>query len=742
MKSRVAVALVLVAVALSGALWLAADNRPPDWDQARYILMTKGFADRAAALDASLLRLALLGNHPTHPHLVPALAAVPYLLTGRSVDGAFFLNTLFLLGTAMLVFFITRHWSGPWQGWAAVCVLTGLPLLVSFSRIFSLELGATFFVTLAFYCLLRSQSFGAGGWTLAWGLSAGAALLTKWTTVVFLMAPAALWLVSIFRVQERALRAARARRIAVAATAAALLALPWYYTHRPALRRFLELNEKGRLWAAGPGDSSGLSFYLDGFVGHAGWPVAVLVALGLLGCLLKPRRETLALLGWVLLPLGVFSFLLATRNVRHLLPVYPALAIACGCSLSLLRPLRLRTVATALVGGFFLLLHFQLSWGFLHQGKLVHLPTGLASYPWALLIPEAKLPEREVWPFDEMLQTVRDDWETRGVDRRPRVLVVSGNFPFRPSGFAYVAAEKFPEMRMLQLPLFTPPDNPTHKHPDAARLLDVDYYLVRRGDINGNTKDMMRYSLAASRFVRQDQRAGGRLFQPIGSFRLPRGLTAQVYRLLRARDPALILDSLDWVHELDGDDPSIVPYLRARLDSGALPSSTAVAGLLNLLGGAPASIAVDNDGRWARRLAAEDAMASDCTMAASLFLALGRGTAYLTSPFEHAGDCLAQIGEPEKAHAAYLAAVEDLPESLSAHAKLGEPQAVQTLETMNRYNPNRNTARFRVQLGDLARQAGRIAEARHHYDIALENAPGDPVAQARRDALPAAEARP
>lgn len=54
-----AVALVLLAIALSNALWLAADRRPPDWDQSRYILMTRDIANRMADLDPSLLRLAL-----------------------------------------------------------------------------------------------------------------------------------------------------------------------------------------------------------------------------------------------------------------------------------------------------------------------------------------------------------------------------------------------------------------------------------------------------------------------------------------------------------------------------------------------------------------------------------------------------------------------------------------------------------------------------------------------------------
>ena len=154
-----------------------------------------------------------------------------------------------------------------------------------------------------------------------------------------------------------------------------------------------------------------------------------------------------------------------------------------------------------------------------------------------------------------------------------------------------------------------------------------------------------------------------------------------------------------------------------------------------MLDGADRQPALGADVRWIRRLAAERSAAFDCAAAASLFLSLGRGTPYLTSPFEHAGDCLAQIGKPEQARAAYLEAVEDLPESISAHAKLGEQEAVRVLEAMKRYNPHLATTLFRVQLGDLARQAGRIHEARHHYEIALENVPGDSAVLARRKQL-------
>jgi tetratricopeptide (TPR) repeat protein len=80
---------------------------------------------------------------------------------------------------------------------------------------------------------------------------------------------------------------------------------------------------------------------------------------------------------------------------------------------------------------------------------------------------------------------------------------------------------------------------------------------------------------------------------------------------------------------------------------------------------------------------------------------------------------------------AYRQAVEDQPESLSAHRKLGEEEFVGVLERMRRFNPNRDTARFRVQLGDLARRAGRTDEARHHYRRALANVPGHEAAGER-----------
>jgi tetratricopeptide (TPR) repeat protein len=328
-------------------------------------------------------------------------------------------------------------------------------------------------------------------------------------------------------------------------------------------------------------------------------------------------------------------------------------------------------------------------------------------------------------------------------------LIVPGNFPFNYSGFEYLAAEKFPRLRLTGLPLFVPSGNPAHRHPGTEILLDSDYYLIRRGDINGNRDDMHRFGRAVRRFLEWDLAAGGRLFERIATIPLPNGTPSEVYRLRRARSEEMILDGLDWVNELDPDDPSVSAYLESRMESGVVSREVGAALLASLeSGGVPgaerdqalARLVERAPGlRWGVRLRAERrAELSESRAAADLLEILDGGTPYLTSPYETAGDRLLAAGDERAAGLAYERAVADRPDEPSARRKLArvlresgedgaaarEEEIADLLERMRRFNPRRDTASFRLRLGDLARLVGRIAEARHHYSVASENVPG------------------
>jgi len=192
-------------------------------------------------------------------------------------------------------------------------------------------------------------------------------------------------------------------------------------------------------------------------------------------------------------------------------------------------------------------------------------------------------PDRRSWPFEEMLTIVERDWESRDVARRPRVLVVPGNFPFHRSGFSYLASEKFPGLRLDGPPLFAPPGSRAHRHPGVERLLGSDYYLVRRGDLNGDRNDTYRYGRAAKRFLEWDRAAGGRQFERLATIPLPNGTFSDIYRLRRVWTEEMLLDGLDWVHELDPDDPSVRTSLETSMERGHV-SQEAGEALLAALG--------------------------------------------------------------------------------------------------------------------------------------------------------------
>ena len=80
------------------------------------------------------------------------LASVAFSLTGRDVDAAYFVNSLFYAGVLVLLFALGRWLYDPSIGLLAATLGAGLPILSRFSRFFLLEEAATFFVVAALYC--------------------------------------------------------------------------------------------------------------------------------------------------------------------------------------------------------------------------------------------------------------------------------------------------------------------------------------------------------------------------------------------------------------------------------------------------------------------------------------------------------------------------------------------------------------------------------------------------------------
>jgi len=744
--------LLLVGVLAGNAAWLIVDRRPTDMDQGRYMLMVREFADGWQHPDVDALRSVLLGNHPSHPHLVPLLASVPFVLLGRHPDAAYFVNTLFHAGLVILAFLTGRRLGGGAAGVLAAFLAAGLPLLSRFSRFFLLEEAAAFFVFATLYCLMRTERFSRTGWAVLTGLAAGFGLLTKWTVLVF-VAPPVVGLAAVAALDRR--DAKPLGRLAVLGLAAGVVAGPWYLAHWEELRRFFAYNEEGRLFA---GDGPGLSqswFYLRMLWATAGWPFTLLGLLGVAFAALRRRAEELALLLSILVPVLVFALLISTRDVRHLLPALPAIPVLAAVAVRSLPAAWLRnglTAAAVLLG---CLSAIHTAWGL--AGRRSELTLGSRS---SLILPEARPPDRRDWRFEELLGEAAEDARASAAGGAPAaVRVIAGNLPFRTNGFAFLAAERFPSLRLIHVPFFIPPGRPEHRHLDVQALLRGGYLLRREGDVNANSNGMFDYSRALSKYLDGALGVEGGLFTLVHATTLPGGHAAEVVRIEPYRCDTALLQFLDWAEEVDRDDPGL-----SRVVDGCASRPEEQGGIWRELAEARQLAATDPrqeralrgvverhpDLRWPRRLLAETLRAAgDHVRAAEAYAGIGPGAPYLCSPFLLAGDCRRRAGSVAAAREAYEAAVADAPDCERGHRELarvlqdsGDPEAArreqrkaQLLRQQAQVGANVDSAHFRLLLGDLALGAGETPEARHHYRAALSNDPASRESRRRLLAL-------
>jgi tetratricopeptide (TPR) repeat protein len=720
-------------------------------DQARYLAMVKDFADGFASPRFETVQSLVIGNHPTHPHLMPLLASAIFLLFDRSVDAAFFTSSLFYAGMIALVFLTADRLAGPRVGLLAAVLAAGQPLLSRFSRFFLLEEAAAFFVILVVYCLLRSNAFSSLRWSAVLGFAVGLGLLIKWTLSVFILPP--ILLVGVASaLRERSWQPLL--QMVLSGALATAVSGPWYFTRSVALLDFVRYAEEGRVFAGdGPGVPQ-LWLYLKLFLLSSGWPLAVVALLGVVCLLRRPSLERVSLFLSIVTPTTIFSFAVATQDLRHLVPAFPVLAVSGALALAQLRPEGLRRAASVAIIVIALLAVHQTAWGLGERDDALFL-----GRRWALVLPEPRPPDRRDWGFRELLHDVQRDLEARAPTRdRALVRVVAANPPFRPNGFAFLAAQEFPQLHIGMVPFFVAIENPHHVHLGAASLLSTDYFLLRSGDINGNARGMFNYSQAVQRLASRSTRTGW--FRTVAQTRLPSGISATAVALSPSRCTASTLDYLDWAHETDPDDPSLLAVVRgcipARRDGSiwrdleALFQGSANEDSPLRLTTLEEAVARHPEVRWTRRLLADSLRrVGRLAEAAQHYESIGSGTPYECSPLVRAGQSFRSLDLLEEAKRALTEGVEDWPDCIIGHEELaivfralGETESAQLEEELIAALHRRQGSSQgvdaggpRLRLGELAARAGRIDEALFHLRRGLENEPANGLIPDRLSAL-------
>jgi len=225
--------LVLAALILfhivNNWMWLSTNVVIVGWDRPRHLIESLRYNNILKTLNypSFFQAFTLSGYYPPLFHL---LIVAFYKLFGLSADVAAMVNSLYLAILLPSTYMIGRKIWGWKEGLLTAFLVSTLPMIYAMSRYTYIEFALTATVALGISLLLLCDGFTQRGASLAFGLTLGLGLLTKWTYVLFVLPPLILIVARLpLRSWLRELRPSLDRRWAGLSLALGLgLAFLWY----------------------------------------------------------------------------------------------------------------------------------------------------------------------------------------------------------------------------------------------------------------------------------------------------------------------------------------------------------------------------------------------------------------------------------------------------------------------------------------------------------------------------------
>lgn len=188
-------------------IYFSLEDLPPSYDCAYHLNFTLQLHRIWTEPGHQVLQetLDLSPYYPPLPYLVTALF---YRLAGTSMEVAY----LSLLPWLFVLIFSTyvsgRILFGKNAGLVAAFIVSCYPITFGMTRSYYPDIAVLAMTSLTFACFLKSRVLTSWRWTLAFGLAAGLAQMTKWTAVFFWLGAAVAFAIPQFllpfRVQEGA----------------------------------------------------------------------------------------------------------------------------------------------------------------------------------------------------------------------------------------------------------------------------------------------------------------------------------------------------------------------------------------------------------------------------------------------------------------------------------------------------------------------------------------------------------
>lgn len=223
------VALLVLGVGVVHVWWIARfrGGFPLDIDESGYLWFSFHLQDVARADGVGALWNGFQHQGWVAPLLPMVTTFVGLLGAGKGVVASLSVQLVFLAVLALASYGIGRRLHSRAAGVLTALAVVAVPGITDFVRTYHLVISSTSMLTFSAFALIASRRFRNRGWTIAWGVGMGLALLARSMMLAFVpsVAVAGLWIALVDRVRGR-----RLVNLALGLVAFAGTSLLWYAT--------------------------------------------------------------------------------------------------------------------------------------------------------------------------------------------------------------------------------------------------------------------------------------------------------------------------------------------------------------------------------------------------------------------------------------------------------------------------------------------------------------------------------
>ncbi|MFA5995896.1 MAG: hypothetical protein WCW27_04725 [Patescibacteria group bacterium] len=310
-------------IMVTNCIWIYQDQSPPLSDMAGHSFRSVQMAHWLQ--DGKLL--SILKQDTIYPPFTYLVTGIIFLLVGYYPDIPQYSLLLWVIILMISIYSIGNTiYKNKYLALGATALTMCYPLVAHFSRIYDLDFPLTALVTASMAVLLQTNHFAKRRETIVFSLLVVAVLLTKWTGVFFIVGPAFIVLLS-----KR--NNINIKNISLALGIILVLTMPWYWLHTNIILDIAEAT-RNNVFSV-PHENllrlKSLLFYARSITQGIIWPLTLIFLTGVIICFKKIKRCYFWLLvSWLIIPYLIFTFIYS-KEIRYLMPLYPALAL---CSMS------------------------------------------------------------------------------------------------------------------------------------------------------------------------------------------------------------------------------------------------------------------------------------------------------------------------------------------------------------------------------------------------------------------------